>query len=148
MAIQSCYECNKDISTKAIICPQCGAPQNPVSGLMDKAKGFLSKNLKKIEKELEMKRTEKEMERKIEEDMPNLLQDMHHGDLSSRLENFDLSRALIKNMMEEMEIEDTLYWEIIVKMKLEEILEIKKEEQERKEEDSKTILSRFRDLSK
>ena len=38
MALQSCYECNKEISTKAIICPQCGAPQNPVSGLVDKAK--------------------------------------------------------------------------------------------------------------
>ncbi len=148
MAIQSCYECNKDISTKAIICPQCGAPQNPVSGLMDKAKGFLSKNLKKIEKELEMKRAEKEMERKIEEDMPKLLKDMHHEDLSRRLENFQLSRALIKNMMKEMEIEDTLYWEMIVKVKIEEILEINKEEQERKKEESKTILSRFRDLSK
>jgi predicted amidophosphoribosyltransferase len=39
MALQSCYECNKEISTKAIMCPQCGAPQNPVSGLLDKAKG-------------------------------------------------------------------------------------------------------------
>ena len=38
MALQSCYECNKKISSKAIICPQCGAPQNPVSGLVDKAK--------------------------------------------------------------------------------------------------------------
>ena len=38
MALQSCYECNKDISTNAILCPQCGAPQNPVSGLIDKAK--------------------------------------------------------------------------------------------------------------
>jgi hypothetical protein len=44
MALQSCYECNKEISTKAILCPQCGAPQNPVSGLADKVKekgGFL-----------------------------------------------------------------------------------------------------------
>ena len=40
MALQSCYECNKEISTKALMCPQCGAPQNPVSGLADKTKGF------------------------------------------------------------------------------------------------------------
>ena len=36
MALQSCYECNKEISTRAIICPQCGAPQNPASGSIDK----------------------------------------------------------------------------------------------------------------
>jgi len=27
MAFKSCYECNKEISTEAIVCPQCGAPQ-------------------------------------------------------------------------------------------------------------------------
>ena len=27
MPLKSCYECNKEISTKAIACPQCGAPQ-------------------------------------------------------------------------------------------------------------------------
>ena len=27
MALKSCYECNKGISTKAIVCYQCGAPQ-------------------------------------------------------------------------------------------------------------------------
>jgi NMD protein affecting ribosome stability and mRNA decay len=49
MALQPCYECNKEISTKALMCPQCGAPQNPVSGLADKTKGFFSK--RKEEKE-------------------------------------------------------------------------------------------------
>ena len=44
MALQSCYECNKEISTKAVMCPQCGAPQNPVSGLIDKAKSGLAKS--------------------------------------------------------------------------------------------------------
>jgi uncharacterized membrane protein YvbJ len=38
MPLKPCHECNKEISTKAIICPQCGAPQNPVSDLVDKAK--------------------------------------------------------------------------------------------------------------
>jgi uncharacterized membrane protein YvbJ len=47
MALQSCYECNKEISSKAIICPQCGAPQNPVSGLADKAKKTVSSLLDK-----------------------------------------------------------------------------------------------------
>jgi|TARA_B110000495_G_scaffold95170_1_gene82254 hypothetical protein len=28
------------------MCPQCGAPQYPVSGMLDKAKGFFSKNKK------------------------------------------------------------------------------------------------------
>ena len=27
MAMKSCYECNKEISTEAIVCPQCGVPQ-------------------------------------------------------------------------------------------------------------------------
>ena len=27
MPLKPCYECNKEISTKAIVCPQCGAPQ-------------------------------------------------------------------------------------------------------------------------
>ena len=27
MPLKPCHECNKEISTKAIICPQCGAPQ-------------------------------------------------------------------------------------------------------------------------
>ena len=52
MALQSCYECNKEISTKAIMCPQCGAPQNPVSGLMDKAKEKIGKTFKKVKEEI------------------------------------------------------------------------------------------------
>jgi hypothetical protein len=43
MALQSCYECGKEISSKAIMCPQCGAPQNPASGLVDKTKRFFAK---------------------------------------------------------------------------------------------------------
>lgn len=62
MALQSCYECGKEISSKALMCPQCGAPQNPVSGLMDISKGFLSK--RKEEKEKERRREE---ERKYRE---------------------------------------------------------------------------------
>jgi len=27
MSLKPCFECNKDISTKAVACPQCGAPQ-------------------------------------------------------------------------------------------------------------------------
>jgi len=27
MPLKPCYECNKEISTKAIACPQCGTPQ-------------------------------------------------------------------------------------------------------------------------
>ena len=52
MALQSCYECNKEISSKAIICPQCGAPQNPVSGLVDKAKKVIVPSLLDKAKEL------------------------------------------------------------------------------------------------
>ena len=52
MALQSCYECNKKISSKAIICPQCGAPQNPVSGLVDKAKKVTVSSLLDKAKEL------------------------------------------------------------------------------------------------
>ena len=52
MALQSCYECNKKISSKAIICPQCGAPQNPVSGLVDKAKKVAVSSLLDKAKEL------------------------------------------------------------------------------------------------
>ena len=52
MALQSCYECNKEISSKAIICPQCGAPQNPVSGLVDKAKKVAVSSLLDKAKEL------------------------------------------------------------------------------------------------
>jgi hypothetical protein len=55
MALQSCYECGKEISSKAIMCPQCGAPQNPVSGLIDKTKRFFAKwkEERKLRKEKE-----------------------------------------------------------------------------------------------
>jgi hypothetical protein len=72
MALKSCYECNKNISSKAVMCSQCGVPQNPVSGLMDKVKdwplGNTFKNLKKsATKVIDRKIEEKEIERKIEE---------------------------------------------------------------------------------
>ena len=59
MALRSCYECNKEISTKAIMCPQCGAPQNPVSDLMGKAKGFFSKSKEAFMSGIEKKRKKK-----------------------------------------------------------------------------------------
>ena len=68
MALRSCYECNKEISTKAIMCPQCGAPQNPVSDLIDKAidkakegGGFLQNAFKKVKNHLESEREQKEV---------------------------------------------------------------------------------------
>jgi hypothetical protein len=67
MALQPCYECNKKISTKAIMCPQCGAPQNPASGLMDKAKGFLLKKKESFMIGIEEARKEKELQREKEE---------------------------------------------------------------------------------
>ena len=75
MALQPCYECGKEISTKAIMCPQCGAPQNPASGLMDKAKGFLSK--RKEEKEKERRREKENSYRKRYEKKGFLLTLMH-----------------------------------------------------------------------
>ena len=63
MALKSCYECNKEISTKAIVCPQCGAPQNPVSGLVDKVKEKRGFFFNKVKNHLEMERIQKEMER-------------------------------------------------------------------------------------
>ncbi len=49
-AIQPCYECNKEISSKAIFCPQCGAPQNPVSDLIEhpKVSGLIDKGKEKV----------------------------------------------------------------------------------------------------
>ena len=67
MALQSCYECNKEISTKALMCPQCGAPQNPVSGLVDKVKeGFLGKTFNKAKNNIKEFSRDKEIERIIE----------------------------------------------------------------------------------
>jgi len=79
MALQSCYECNKEISTKAVMCPHCGAPQNSVSG---KAKdgffGRLGKTFKNVKNNIEMERLIKEhikeIERKIEEDMEEVIE--------------------------------------------------------------------------
>jgi len=87
MAIQSCYECNKEISSKAIFCPQCGAPQNPVSDLIehpkvsrliDKAKekgGFLRKTFKNLIEYPERKRQEQrdlEIVNALETDIENI----------------------------------------------------------------------------
>jgi hypothetical protein len=75
MALQSCYECNKEISTKAIMCPQCGAPQNPASGLMDKVKkGFLGKTFNKVKNDIRETKREKEIIRIIEEDLEKVVQ--------------------------------------------------------------------------
>ena len=88
MAIQSCYECNKEISSKAIFCPQCGAPQNPVSdliehpkvsGLIDKAKEksrFLRKTFKNVIEYPEKKRQQKiaiETLNALETDIENII---------------------------------------------------------------------------
>ena len=88
MAIQSCYECNKEISSKAIFCPQCGDPQNPVSdliehpkvsGLIDKAKEksrFLRKTFKNVIEYPEKKRQEKiaiETLNALETDIENII---------------------------------------------------------------------------
>ena len=37
MGLQPCYECNKEISTKAIVCPKCGDPlwKWKLQGLID-----------------------------------------------------------------------------------------------------------------
>ena len=61
MSLQSCYECGKEISSKAIICPQCGALQNPVSDLVDKSKGFFAKWKEEKRKKRKL-REEKEYE--------------------------------------------------------------------------------------
>jgi hypothetical protein len=64
MALRSCYECNKEISTKAIMCPQCGAPQNPVSGLVDKVKdGFIGKTFNKVKNNIRENERKKEIAR-------------------------------------------------------------------------------------
>ena len=75
MALQSCYECNKKISTKALMCPQCGAPQNPVSGLVDKAKGgFLGKTFNKVKNNIKQVAANKIVTRRIEEDLERVVQ--------------------------------------------------------------------------
>ena len=75
MALQSCYECNKKISTKALMCPQCGAPQNPISGLVDKAKdGFLGKTFNKVKNNIKQVAANKIVTRRIEEDLERVVQ--------------------------------------------------------------------------
>ena len=75
MALQSCYECNKKISTKALMCPQCGAPQNPISGLVDKAKdGFLGKTFNKVKNNIKQVVANKIVTRRIEEDLERVVQ--------------------------------------------------------------------------
>jgi hypothetical protein len=76
MALQSCYECNKEISTKALMCPQCGAPQNPVSGLADKVKdGFLGKTFNKVKNNIKEIAANKIVERIIEENLERVVQE-------------------------------------------------------------------------
>jgi hypothetical protein len=151
MALQSCYECNKDISTKAIICPQCGAPQNPVSGLIDKAGGFLKNAFQKGKNHLEMEMNRREIKRKINEDLEKIVE----GNFDLRwLVNYNNLLLLpndkkIQDVMDEMEIErGTEYgWETEIWLKLLEIRHRRKEEEEEsktKKEEYKTILSRFR----
>jgi hypothetical protein len=88
MALQPCYECNKEISAKALTCPQCGAPQNPVSGLMDNAKGFFSKKKKAFMKGVEEGRKKNAIREKLD-DLENRLQDMDNERLSYNLPFFD-----------------------------------------------------------
>lgn len=38
MAIVTCLECNKEISTSALVCPYCGAPANQALGISEKEK--------------------------------------------------------------------------------------------------------------
>jgi len=143
MALRSCYECNKEISTKAIMCPQCGAPQNPVSGLVDKAidkakegGGFLQNAFKKVKNHLESEREQKEIERKIEhleeiisshpnENLKTLLDEKGEFGLSTT-GLWGLSEIGIQELMEEMGIEKGSYWEMQIHRKINEIRERKK----------------------
>jgi hypothetical protein len=171
MALKSCYECNKEISTKSIICPQCGAPQNPVSGLIDKEKvsdlidkainksreggRFLQnyfKNLKEMgTKAIDRQNEKMEMKRKIKDGLEESYGDMDYehfkesisgfGGISNatNIENYllpndnvtNIKNDLLRNhiaLMVEIEIENTFYWEVEVRKKLNEMLARKKEE--------------------
>ena len=90
MALQSCYECNKEISTKAIMCPQCGAPQNPVSGLMDKAKEKIGKTFKKVKEEIKEIQEERDFNKE-------------GGELEKMLEEMSPFSGRIRRMKEEKE---------------------------------------------
>ena len=139
MALRSCYECNKEISTKAIMCPQCGAPQNPVSDLIDKAidkakegGGFLQNAFKKVKNHLESEREQKEIERKIEH-LEEIISSHPNENLKTLLDEkggFGLSTTglWIQELMEEMGIEKGSYWEMQIHRKINEIRERKKKE--------------------
>ncbi len=138
MALQSCYECNKEISTKAITCPQCGAPQNPVSGLTDKVKEKSGLFFKKVKNHLEEARNRREIERKIEhleeiisshpnENLKTLLDEKGEFGLSTT-GLWGLSEIGIQELMEEMGIEKGSYWEMQIHRKINEIRERKKKE--------------------
>jgi|APSaa5957512535_1039671.scaffolds.fasta_scaffold145192_2 hypothetical protein len=118
MALHSCYECNKEISTKAIMCPQCGAPQNPVSGLADKVKdGFLGKTFNKVKNNIREIARNKEIERIIEENLEQWIDadETPRVDPEGRIEStknivkwgmlHDPHDPIIKDFMKEMEIE-------------------------------------------
>ena len=108
MALRSCYECNKEISTKAIMCPQCGAPQNPVSGLVDKTLNVFKKFKNDRDRKKEIERQEEKQswldatpeQRKIikkcmrEEDAKSLL-----GDAKDWLDGASLSEEMIQNLI-------------------------------------------------
>ena len=148
MALRSCYECNKEISTKAIMCPQCGAPQNPVSDLIDKAidkakegGGFLQNAFKKVKNHLESEREQKEIERKIEhleeiisshpnENLKTLLDEKGgYGSSATGLwGSSPIGTIWIQELMEEMGIEKGSYWEMQIHSKINEIRERKKKE--------------------
>ena len=151
MALRSCYECNKEISTKAIVCPQCGAPQNPVSGLMDKTKGFFSKKKEAFIKGVVKARNRKEIERRIEEDLEKICESNsslrmlvdHHERFEPYIPGIpgfhqEKLYSLIDIVKDGLDSEEsTQHWGWKIQVKLEEI-------RERKKEESKTILSRFR----
>ena len=150
MALQSCYECNKEISTKALMCPQCGAPQNPVSGLTDKVKEKSGFFFKKVKNHLEEARNRREIERKIEHleefvsshPKHNWLLDEQFGKFSG-VYIPGIGNEGIQELMEEMEIDigidsnQIFDWEWQIHSKINEI-------RERRKEESKTIHSRFR----
>jgi len=126
MALKSCYECNKEISTKALMCPQCGAPQNPVSGLADKVKeGFLGKTFNKVKNSVREIARDKEIERIIEANLEHwvntdetLRDNLESADLRYNestksmverglLPHHDCTNKIIYDFMDEMGIERT-----------------------------------------
>lgn len=124
MALKPCYECNKEISTKAFMCPQCGAPQNPVSGLADIVKeGFLGKTFNKVKNNAREIVKNKEIERIIEANLEHwvntdeTLRDdfpLHYNKVSTKsmverglIPDQDCTNKIIYDFMDEMGIERT-----------------------------------------